>query len=100
DANFFVNNQTVYHDINGMLLLGVQFDPDIVSQLEELSIDTGPHEPFASEPLDDVAKFALLFPHHGSEEHHACFGRKSEDFIHDVTGGLGVYRDASFRAVR
>src|SRR5205823_6626070 len=51
---------------------------------------------FAGQPLDDIAKFPLLAADDRCEQHDARFWRQREDFIDDVTGGLGNDRNAGF----
>src|SRR5438874_6504356 len=83
-----------------MLLFGIEFDADVAGQFQKFAIDTRAHEAFAGQPLDHVTKFALLAVDDRCEQHDARFWRQREDFIDDVTGGLGNDRNAGFGTMR
>ena len=99
-AHLVIDHHAVHYHIHAMLLLRLEFHARCPAQLHQLPVNPRPHESLARQPLQHIAKLALLILHHRREQHHPRPRRQRRDFVHDVTRRLLRDRLPAHRTMR
>ena len=90
--------QSVYHHLDGVLLLGIDFRQRI--ELVDAAVDAHAHETLATQLLEHLGVFALAVDDDGRQQQHGESFGHLEDLVDHLAHGLRGEIDAVIRATR